>query len=144
MPEIGRDDREYWLKMLMGLSIEAHQLGEDLFEEEKLLDVDGSVRKAKMAVYRFECECNVRNTRLISSAALSVRQRTLMKLRYMKKRPWKAIYPQLDTTLRYMYEIHKNALQRVLRANTATDFKAVYQTEKARLDALNPYVTETE
>lgn len=142
MPEIGRDDREYWLKMLMGLSIEAHRLGEKLFEEEKLLDVDGSVRKAKVEVYRFECECNARNARLIDSAVLSARQRSLMKWRYLKKKPWKNIFRYMNTTLRYVYKIHKRALQRVLSANAAEDFKAEYHDEKARMAALDPYAAE--
>ena len=54
MPEIGRDDREYWLKLLMRLAIDAHEIGVSLFEEEKVLDIDGSVRKAKKEIYSFE------------------------------------------------------------------------------------------
>ena len=144
MPEVGRDDREYWLKLLMGLSIEAHRLGEKLFEEEKLFDPDEEIREQKMAVYGFECECNARNARLINSAPLSARQRALMKWRYIKKRPWSDVFRFMNTTLRYTYEIHKRALQRVLTANASEDFKVEYHDEKARLDALNPYVAECE
>ena len=144
MPEIGRDDREYWLKLLMRLAIDAHGIGVSLFEEEKVLDIDGSVRKAKKEIYSFECDCNARNVRLINSAALSKRQRKLMKLRYIKKRPWSDVFPLMDTTLRYTYKMHKRALQRILAANTGEDFKRLYNAEKARFDALNPYVSELE
>ena len=126
----------------MGLAIEAHRLGEKLFEEEKLLDSDGSVQTAKLAVYGFECECNARNARLISSAPLSARQRALMKWRYIKKRPWSDVFRFMNTTLRYTYSIHKRALQRVLKANMGKDFKEEYLAEKARLDGINPYVDE--
>ena len=140
MPEIGRDDREYWLKMLMGLGIEAHRLGEKLRDEELLLDPDGAVHQAKMAVYAIECECNARNIRLIQSAPMKYRQRKLMKLRYIKKVEWKDLFRFMDTDLRYAYRIHKGALNRILRANTGEDFKAEYNVEKERLDALNPYI----
>ncbi len=142
MPEIGRDDREYWLKMLMKLGVEAHRLGENLFEEERLFDPNGSVREQKMAVYGFECECNARNSRLIDSVALSARQRALMKWRYIKKKPWGDVFRFMNTTLRYTYEMHKRALQRVLIANEGRDFKEEYHAEKARLDKLNPYTKE--
>lgn len=145
MPEIGRDDREYWLKMLMGLGIEAYELGEDLFEEEKLCDPDGSVRELKRSVYAFECECTYRNFRLINSAVMSTKERRLMKLRYIKKKQWKDVFRLMNvTTLRYTYEMHKRALKRVLSANKDEDFKAVYHAEKERLDALNPYSDECE
>ena len=144
MPEVGRDDLEYWLKMLMRLGVDAHRLGEELFEEEKLFDPDGSVRESKMEVYLFECECNARNSQLINSAALSDRQRKLMKWRYIKKKPWGDISRFLNTTLRYTYRIHKRALQRILTANTGEDFKTLYHAEKARLDAANPYSAEYE
>lgn len=139
MPEIGRDDREYWLKMLMGLGIEAHRIGEQLRDEELLLDPDGTVRKEKMAVYAFECECNARNIRMIQSAMLSDRQRKLMKLRYIKKKPWADVFRLMNTTLRYTYDIHKKALQRILMRNEGEDLKEEYIVEKARLDAINPY-----
>lgn len=142
MPEVGRDDREYWLKRLMSLSIEAHRLGEQLREEELLLDSDGSVREKKKAVYGFECECNARNSRLIDSAALSARQRRLMKWRYIKKKPWADVFRYLNTTLRYTYDIHKRALRRVSAANEGEDFKAEYHNERARLDTLGPYIGE--
>ena len=144
MPEVGRDDREYWLKKLMGLAIEAHRLGEQLFEEEKVFDVDGSVREAKMAVYGFKLECKVRNAQLINSAILSSRQHMLMKWRYIKGKPWKDIFRLLNTTTRYTYSIHKSALQRLLTANAEENFKEAYHTQKAKLDALNPYVEEYE
>lgn len=139
MPENGRDDREYWLKMLMGLGIEAYRLGEKLRDEELLLDPDGTVQENKMSVYRFECECNARNIRLIQSAAMKYRQRKLLKLRYIKKIEWRDIFRFMNTDLRYTYRIHKNALNRILTANTGEDFKAEYNAEKERLDALNPY-----
>lgn len=142
MPEIGRDDREYWLKRLMSLGIEAHRLGEKLREEELLLDPDGTVREAKMTVYVFECECNARNIRLIQSAPMSDRQRKLMKWRYIKKRSWKDIFCFMNTTMRYTYDIHKRALKRILAVNEGEDFKAEYLTEKARLDAINTYIAE--
>ena len=134
-----RDDREYWLKMLMGLGVEAHELGKKLRDEELLMDPDGSVRRVKRMVYAFECECNARNARLIVTAPLSLRQRKLMKLRYIKKRPWSDIFRLMDTTLRYTYKIHKSALQRILSASENVNFKATYHAEKARLDVLNPY-----
>lgn len=142
MPEIGRDDREYWLKMLMGLGIEAHELGEDLFEEEKLCDPDGSVRELKMSVYAFECECNARNAHLISSAVLSSKQRKMLKLRYIKKKLWKDIFQRFSPSLKYAYNVHKRALQRILTANEGRDFKAEYLAEKERLGSLNPYTSE--
>ena len=142
MPEVGRDDPEYWLKMLMGLAIEAHRLGEKLRDEELLYDPDGSVRQSKIAVYSFECDCNYRNVNLIQSTTMRERQRKLMKLRYLKKRAWKDIFRIMDTTLRYSYDIHKNALQRVLRQNSGIDYKSEYLAERARLDSLNPYNCE--
>lgn len=141
MPEIGRDDREYWLKMLMGLAVEANRISKNLYEEQQIAD-DGSVRENKMQLYRFESECTTRNTLMITAAAMSPNQRKLMKLRYVKKKPWTEIAGLMQTTRRYTYEIHKRALQRVLSSNTRKDFKAEYYTEKARLDALNPYITE--
>ena len=143
MPEVGRDDREYWLKKLMGIGIEAHRLGEKLRDEELLLDPDGTVRQAKMAVYAIECECNARNIRLIQSAPMKYRQRKLMKLRYIKKVEWKDLFRLMDTDLRYANRIHKGALNRILRANISEDFKAEYIVEKERLDALNPYVADS-
>lgn len=142
MPEIGRDDREYWLKRLMGLGIEAHELGEQLRDEELLVDPDGIVHETKKAVYRFECECNARNGRLIQSAPMSAKQRKVMKLRYIKKKPWAILVRFMDTDLRYTYRIHKHALQRILKRNEGEDFKAEYIAEKACLDALNPYTQE--
>ena len=142
MPEIGRDDREYWLKMLMRLGVDANELGEKLFEEEKLFDPDGELRAKKIAVYKFECECNARNTRLINSAVLSAKQRSLMKLRYIKKKRWADVHRLVNSDLRYAYRIHKHALNRICGINAGRDFKAEYHVEKARLDALNPYASE--
>lgn len=144
MPEVGRDDEEYWLKLLMGLGVEARRLGEKLREEELLLDPDGSVRAAKRAVYRFECDCNERNILLIQSTLLSDRQRKLMKWRYIKKKPWADIVGVMNTDVRYTYRIHQRALRRLCRQNGGRDFKAEYRDEKARLDALNVYAREYE
>ncbi len=144
MPEVGRDDAEYWLKMLMGLSVEAHRLGEKLREEELLFDPDGSLRAAKRAVYRFECDCNERNMTLIQTAPMSDRQRKLMKWRYIKKKPWSEIVRVMNTDLRYTYRIHQRALRRLCRQNGERDFKTEYAIEKTRLDALNIYVPEYE
>lgn len=142
MPEVGRDDREYWLKMLMGLGVEAHRLGEKLWAEQKVFDPNEAVREAKLIVYEFECECNERNIRLISSTAMSDRQRRVMKWRYIKKKPWSDIFRYLNTTLRYSYKIHARALHRICEQNLDEDFKAFYQTESRRLQAINPYRKE--
>lgn len=144
MPEIGRSDPEYWLKMLMGVGIIAHQLGEKLREEEELCDPDGSVHETKMRAYGLECDCNERNTRLIMSAPLSSKQRMIMKQRYLKKKPWNGIVRYMSIEKRYAYRIHKHALQGILRRNSGTDFEREYLTEKARFDEINPYTREYE
>lgn len=143
MPEIGRDDREYWLKMLMGLAVEANRISKNLYEEQQIAD-DGSVRENKMQLYRFECECTTRNTLMITAAAMSPNQRKLMKLRYVKKKPWTEIAGLMQTTRRYTYRIHERALKRVCTSNTVADFKAAYTADKARLDEMNHYLREYE
>ena len=144
MPEVGRSDPEYWLKMLMGLSISAYQLGEKLREEEELYDPDGSVHEAKLNAYRFECDCNERNGRLIMSSPMSSRQRRLMKLRYLKKKPWNDIIRYMNTDRRYTFRIHEHALRGILKRSGGTDFESEYRAEKARFDELNPYTREYE
>lgn len=141
MPEIGRDDRDYWVKRLMGLGVEAHRLGEKLRQEQELFDPDGAVRCAKMAVYAFECDCNARNAELIATTAMSDRQRRVMKWRYIKKKPWADIFRYLNTTLRYAYKIHARALRRVGEQHD-DNFKALYHAEQQRLAALDPYLKE--
>lgn len=99
-------------------------------------------RAVKIAIYSFECDCRLRNAELIGSALLNVTELKLLRLRYIKSAEWSNVFATFGYSRSRTKNIHIGAIRKIAAANPDADFKALYETERRRIDELLAQVGE--
>lgn len=143
-----KDERVYYLRELMRLQPTTRRKANNVQKiTQELFDI-GLTEKAerfravKIAIYGFECDCRLRNAELIGSALLNVTELKLLRLRYIKSAEWSNIFAMIGYSRSRIKNIHIEAIRKIAAANPAEDFKALYETERRRIDELLEQVGE--
>lgn len=144
----GHDEHAYWMKETMRLMPILYEKGRELFEYETELKNLGSfaraeqVRDVKMAIYRMTIHCRLRNGSLIERVPLRRPVYRLIFLRYVRGYSWKKLYNTQGVSAEHCKRRHRDAIAKIAEQNRATDFKKIYEEEKAQYDALLAQIGE--
>lgn len=125
-----------------------HEASRALYQTECDLRDDGledkaeEFRQVKIQLYDLACDCRVRNGKLIEETVLNSKERKFLRQRYVRSTPWRRLFNSFGYSPDHCYRIHRDAVAKVARTHTDTDFKTLYERERARLEELLEQVGE--
>lgn len=144
----GKDEHTYWMKETMRLMPVLYEKGRELFEHEtELRDLGMSdraecVREVKCAIYSMTMDCRVRNKELIERTLLRHTSFRLVFLRYVRGYSWKKLFNTQGVSMEHCKRMHRDAIAKIADRNRDTDFREIYEREKAQLDVLLAQIGE--
>lgn len=144
----GHDEHAYWMKETMRLMPVLYEKGRELFDYEtelRSLDLEEKaerVREVKCAIYNMTMDCRARNGELIERATLQRASWRLVFLRYIRGYSWKKLFNTQGVSAEHCKRMHRDAIAKIADRNRDTDFREIYEREKAKLDALLAQIGE--
>ncbi len=125
-----------------------YEKGSELFDYEtelRDLGLDARaerVRDVKCAIYRMTMHCRCRNGELIGQTSLRRASFRLVFLRYVRGYSWKNLFNTQGVSAEHCKRMHRDAITKIAAMNRDTDFRKIYEEEKAQLDALLAQIGE--
>lgn len=145
---IGQDEHRFYLKETMRLMAKGFEIGrkihllEQEFREAEDFERAEQFRAVKVAVYVFTFDCRIRNGGLINSAKLRHREWKLLRMRHLRGYSWERLYNTQGYSVDHCKRIHRDGMTKIAEQNRGTDFREIYDREKARLNAILAQIDE--
>ncbi|MBQ9860868.1 MAG: hypothetical protein IJO75_01275 [Clostridia bacterium] len=144
----GHDEHAYWMKETMRLMPVMYEKGRELFDYETELRDLGlderaeRVREVKCAIYHMTMHCRLRNGDLIERTSLKRVSLRLVFLRYVRGYSWKKLFNTQGVSTEHCKRMHRDAIAKIAAMNRDTDYREIYEREKAQYDALLDQIGE--